>query len=116
MQSGFSFQPLDFGDELIHLSFLSNAKLAGVLELLAEEAEAFQVEERELNLQALRSCLESFSPAHQELLLAPYFGEGRVSTLAEQAGKSANSLYKLLARLREKLHACIQSRLRAEAP
>lgn len=87
-----------------------------VLELLAEEAEAFEVEERERALQALRSCLESFSSAHQELLLAPYFGEGRVSTLAEQAGKSANALYKLLARLREKLHACIQSRLRAEAP
>ena len=86
-----------------------------VLELLAEEAEAFQVEERERSLEALRSCLESFSSAHQELLLAPYFGEGRVTTLAEQAGKSANALYKLLARLREKLHACIQTRLREEA-
>ena len=86
-----------------------------VLELLAEEAEAFQVEERERSLEALRSCLESFSTTHQELLLAPYFGEGRVTTLAEQAGKSANALYKLLGRLREKLHACIQTRLREEA-
>jgi RNA polymerase sigma-70 factor (ECF subfamily) len=86
-----------------------------VLELLVEEAEAFHVEERERSLRALRSCLESFSSAHQELLLAPYFGEGRVTTLAEQAGKSANALYKLLARLREKLHACIQTRLREEA-
>jgi RNA polymerase sigma-70 factor (ECF subfamily) len=86
-----------------------------VLELLAQEAEAFEVEERERSLRALRLCLEGFTPEHQELLLAPYFGEGRVITLAEQAGKSANALYKLLTRLREKLHACIQTRLREEA-
>lgn len=86
-----------------------------VLELLAEEAEAFEVEERERSLRALRSCLESFSSEHQQLLLAPYFGEGRVASLAEQAGRSANALYKLLARLREKLHACVQTRLRREA-
>lgn len=86
-----------------------------VLELLAQEAEAFEVEERERSLRALRSCLEGFTPEHQELLLAPYFSEGRVITLAEQAGKSANALYKLLTRLREKLHACIQNRLREEA-
>jgi RNA polymerase sigma-70 factor (ECF subfamily) len=87
-----------------------------VLELLAEEAESFQVEERERSLRALRNCLEGFTPAHQELLLAPYFGEGRVSTLAEHAGKSANALYKLLGRLREKLYDCIQTRLREETP
>jgi RNA polymerase sigma-70 factor (ECF subfamily) len=85
-----------------------------VLELLAEEAESFQVEERERSLRALRTCLEAFTPAHQELLLAPYFGEGRVSALAEQAGKSANALYKLLGRLRDRLQDCIQTRLREE--
>ena len=84
-------------------------------ELLAEEAEAFDVEERERTMQALRSCLEAFSPPHQELLLAPYSGEGRVTMLAEQAGKSANALYKLLGRLREKLTECIETRLQKEA-
>ena len=83
----------------------------GVLELLIEEAEAFDQAERERSLRALRSCLESFSQAHQELLLAPYSGEGRVMTLADQAGKSPNALYKLLGRLREKLAACIGTRL-----
>ncbi len=87
----------------------------GVLEMLAEEAEAFDVEERERSMRALRSCLESFSQPHQELLLAPYSGEGRVTTLAEQSGKSANALYKLLGRLREKLAACIENRLQQEA-
>jgi RNA polymerase sigma-70 factor (ECF subfamily) len=86
-----------------------------VLELLAQEAEAFEAEERERSLRALRSCLEGFTPEHRELLLAPYFGEGRVITLAEQAGKSANALYKLLTRLREKLLTCVQTRLSEEA-
>lgn len=85
-----------------------------VLELLAEEAESLQAGERERSLQALRLCLEGLTSVHQELLLAPYFGDGRVTRLAEQAGKSANALYKLLTRLREKLHACIQARLREE--
>ncbi len=87
----------------------------GVLELLAEEAEAFDAEERERSMRALRSCLEGFSPPHQELLLAPYSGEARVTALAEQSGKSANALYKLLGRLREKLADCIESRLQKEA-
>lgn len=87
----------------------------GVLELLAEEAEAIDAEERERCMRALRSCLEAFSRPHQELLLAPYAGEGRVTMLAEQAGKSANALYKLLGRLRDKLAACIENRLQKEA-
>ena len=87
----------------------------GVLEMLAEEAEAFDAEERERSMRALRSCLDGFSQPHQELLLAPYAGEGRVTVLAEQAGKSANALYKLLGRLREKLAECIQTRLQEEA-
>lgn len=87
----------------------------GVLELLADEAEAFDVEEREQSMRALRLCLDRFSPPHQELLLAPYSGEGRVTVLAEQAGKSANALYKLLGRLREKLTVCIQTNLQQEA-
>lgn len=87
----------------------------GVLEMLADEAEAFDVEEREQSMRALRSCLDRFTQPHQELLLAPYSGEGRVTMLAEQAGKSANALYKLLGRLREKLTDCIHSNLQHEA-
>jgi RNA polymerase sigma-70 factor (ECF subfamily) len=87
----------------------------GVLELLADEAEAFDVEERLAAMRALRSCLARFSAPHQELLLAPYSGEGRVTALAEQSGKSANALYKLLGRLREKLSDCIHHHLPKEA-
>ena len=87
----------------------------GVLELLADEAEAIDAERDAARMPALRSCLEGFSKPHQELLLAPYSGEGRVKRLAEEGGRSANALYKLLGRLREKLAGCVKHRLAQEA-
>lgn len=87
----------------------------GVLELLADEAEQLDAAENAPALEALRSCLDRFSDPHQELLLAPYSGTGRVRTLAESQGKSANALYKLLGRLREKLSRCVESTLEKEA-
>ena len=80
----------------------------GVLEMLADEAEAIDTEFQCAMRKALRSCLNQFSQAHQELLLAPYAGDGRVRALAEGSGKSANALYKLLGRLRGKLSDCIK--------
>lgn len=86
----------------------------GVLELLAEEAAAIDAERHEAARHALRQCLDGFSRPHQELLLAPYAGEGRVKTIAEASGKSANAFYKLLGRLREKLSDCVRLKLRAQ--
>lgn len=88
---------------------------AGVLELLADEAERLDMDENEQAMDALRACLADFFAAHQELLLAPYSGEGRVKALAEASGRSANALYKLLGRLREKLSVCIQKRMQQPA-
>lgn len=79
----------------------------GVLELLADEAAAIDAEEQAAAMKALRTCLTKFSQPHQELLLAPYSGEGRVKAIAEASGKSANALYKLLGRLRGKLSDCV---------
>ena len=87
----------------------------GVLELLADEAEAIDAEEQAAARRALRTCLTGFTKSHQELLLAPYSGDGRVKSIAEQSGKSANALYKLLGRLREKLSECVQRELKLDA-
>lgn len=86
-----------------------------VLELLADEAESISSEEVADIRRALKVCLTQFSEAHQELLLAPYSGEGRVKQLAEDCGKSVNALYKLLGRLRGKLSSCIRGRTQPEA-
>ena len=80
-------------------------------ELLADEAaevaEDVWVQERA----ALRGCLAELSPDHRELVLAPYAGEGRVLRIAHETGRTANSLYKLLGRLRDKLAECVAAKL-----
>jgi len=85
-----------------------------VLKLLAEEADKTTPDEFGSLRSALDVCLAEFSELHQQLLLAPYRGAGRVKELAEQTGKSANAFYKLLGRLREKLSTCIKLRVQAE--
>ena len=86
----------------------------GVLELLADEASAIEAKEQKAHHRALRSCLNKFSKPHQELLLAPYAGDGRVKVIAEESGKSPNALYKLLGRLREKLSDCVHQNLNTQ--
>ena len=85
-----------------------------VLELLAREAAEVPEAQWERERAALRDCLAELAPHHRELVLAPYAGEGRVTRLAEETGRSVNSLYKLLGRLREKLLLCVETRLTKE--
>lgn len=83
-----------------------------VTEMLAEEAEQATVDEWELERAAMRSCLGKFSDEHRQLLVAPYQEGGSVKKLAERAGKTPNSLYKLLGRLREQLAQCVRLELK----
>ncbi len=80
--------------------------------MLAEQAAGLPDDgllDRERN--ALRRCLQQFSDEHRKLLLAPYLSRGGVREMAERSGRTANSLYKLLGRLREKLSHCVERRL-----
>ena len=86
-----------------------------LLAVLADEAAAddeamFADQQRT----ALSSCLAEFTVEHRELLLAPYSGRVDVKDLAEAIGKTPNSFYKLLGRLRIKLHDCVVQRLAQE--
>ena len=87
---------------------------AGILEQLADEAESLTSNDVSQVRQALTVCLKHFTASQQELLLAPYAGNGRVKQLAGNCGRSVNALYKLLGRLRTKLASCIQNRIRTE--
>jgi len=60
---------------------------------------------------ALMHCLDQLPFERRELLLAPYRGAGAVKQLAEDQSRSANSLYKLLQRLRSKLLDCVENQL-----
>ena len=80
-----------------------------LMNLLADEsAEDAAEEDRVQEVAALRRCLVKMSPAHQELLLAPYDGSGKIKELAENSPRSVNSFYKLLGRLRAKLQLCVE--------
>jgi RNA polymerase sigma-70 factor (ECF subfamily) len=85
-----------------------------VLELVADEAEQLDAEEIVAVRKALEVCLTKFSDPHQELLLAPYAGEGKVKQLAQQDSRTVKALYKLLGRLRAKLATCIRGQLGPE--
>ena len=82
-----------------------------LIELLANEAAEEDEDVWEQEREALSGCLAQLAAHHRELVLAPYAGEGRVTRLAEEAGCSINSLYKLLGRLREKLARCVQNKI-----
>ena len=85
-----------------------------ITEMLASEAAEVTVDEWERERLALRSCLGKFTEEHQQLLVAPYLDGGAVKELAERAGKTPNSLYKLLGRLREQLSRCVRRDLQAQ--
>ncbi len=86
-----------------------------VLERIANEADV-ESDGGSLNTwhEALDGCLRELSPERRDLVLAPYRGAGAVKELAEAGRRSPNSLYKLIGRLREKLSACVENKLRLE--
>ena len=81
-----------------------------VLEQLAQEVPEDQdrlAEERA----ALHKCVEKLVAEERDLLAQAYEPGKTVQFIAEALGKSANSLYKQLNRIRRRLYACITKRL-----
>lgn len=60
---------------------------------------------------ALHKCVAALVPDERDLLAQAYAPGSTVQQFAEQVGKSANSLYKQLNRIRRRLHTCITHRL-----
>ncbi|TWT58320.1 RNA polymerase sigma factor [Thalassoglobus neptunius] len=88
-----------------------------VLDLIAREAEAEAASEDLVRIQhSLAECLGELPPERRKLVLSPYRGAGEVKSLAEQSGKTPNSLYKIIGRLRAKLSQCVEEKLRLELP
>ena len=83
---------------------------AELVALLAEEAK----EEEglsEARLQALRTCMQRLSQRQQEILRRCYSGTTSMTNVAASLGRERGTLYKQIARLREKLLDCIRIRL-----
>lgn len=61
-------------------------------------------------MRALQKCLGKIKPEHRELLESRYSGQSKdeLHVISKRAGKSMDSLYKILERLRERLRACVE--------
>jgi len=87
---------------------------SSLIEILAEEG----LEQQPPHLarqEVLKDCLDDLSDQYRELVMAPYQTHGAVTAIAEQSGRSPNSLYKLLGRIRRKLRQCVDDRLAKSA-
>jgi len=84
-----------------------------VLNILAEE----QVEEDErleAQLRLLPGCLDRLTANERRLLQVRYDGGATVAQIAEETGRLAETLYRVLHRARKKLLHCIERRLALE--
>jgi RNA polymerase sigma-70 factor (ECF subfamily) len=84
-----------------------------VLAILAEE----QVEENEwleAQLRMLPGCLEKLTQNERRLVEMRYNGRASVAQIAHETGRLADTLYRVLHRVRKKLLHCIEHRLAME--
>ncbi|MEM9351707.1 MAG: sigma-70 family RNA polymerase sigma factor [Planctomycetota bacterium] len=89
----------------------------GVLEQLADEAAEMQADpssERREMLGALSNCVERLPEADQALIRKRYQPDATVKRMAEELGRSANSLSKSLGRIRRALLECVERRMLRE--
>jgi RNA polymerase sigma-70 factor, ECF subfamily len=84
-----------------------------LVELMAREA-ADEESLSESRLDALRNCLRQLSERQQLILQQCYADTESITEVAQQLGRERTALYKQLARLREKLLACIRLQLTQE--
>jgi len=82
-----------------------------MVEILADRVVSQSPSDGNVRGKTLQACLNQFSEEHRELLLAPHSSDYSIVDLASRRNKTPNALYKLLARLRQQLSECIDSRI-----
>jgi RNA polymerase sigma-70 factor (ECF subfamily) len=85
-----------------------------VFELLATTAESVTATQDE-RLLLLRECVADLEPGQLELVKAVYEDGAAIKDVAGQIGRSSTGLYKALARIRNRLATCVQTKLGAAA-
>ena len=82
-----------------------------LVDLLASESESRDEEQLAQRQEALSQCLEALGSASRKLVLSPYRGHGYLTQLAEASGRTRNSIYKQIRRIRGKLEQCLNQQL-----
>ena len=85
-----------------------------LLELLANEAMPTTGDELEKEREALNCCLKKMGDEQRQLVFAASMRDGGVKELAEATNRTANSLYKLIGRLRASLRECVHRELQTQ--
>jgi RNA polymerase sigma-70 factor (ECF subfamily) len=85
-----------------------------VLSLLADEG-LEEITLRSRQWQALDGCLQKLSRGHRELVLRAYTTGQSIRLLSEEIGKTPDSVYQLLRRIRTKLLDCIEKAVELES-
>jgi RNA polymerase sigma-70 factor (ECF subfamily) len=88
----------------------SDAMLERVAETVCEHADALQLDERH---DALACCLGKLSRGDRQLLDERFKEGATVLSVAERLGRSADAIYKALARIRRALHDCVERTIAA---
>ncbi|MFT5857289.1 MAG: RNA polymerase sigma-70 factor (ECF subfamily) [Verrucomicrobiales bacterium] len=78
-----------------------------LIELLVQEEEALDEPNLAQRQSALSRCIEALSSVSRQLVLSPYKGHGNLTKLAEASGRTRNSVYKQIRRIRAKLEQCV---------
>ena len=81
-----------------------------IMELISKESESM-AEELDGRHEALIVCLEQLSDSNRQMIDLCYFGGLKINVIAEKIMKTAEATYKMLARIRKKLHSCVESKL-----
>jgi RNA polymerase sigma-70 factor (ECF subfamily) len=103
------FKVLDFRKKQQRGKVLfSQAMLDRVAETAIEQSEALQLDDRR---EALANCLGKLNARDRGLLAARYADGATVQSAAEQTGRSADAVYKALARTRRALFDCVTQAL-----
>ena len=82
----------------------SQAMLERVAETAVEQSATLQLDERR---EALAGCLGKLAARDRDLLAARFADGATVQSTAEQVGRSADAVYKALARIRRALFDCV---------
>jgi RNA polymerase sigma-70 factor (ECF subfamily) len=64
--------------------------------------------------EGLRDCVSKLPPRSQQLLRLRYERSLKLGEIAKEVGSSLDAVHKLLSRIRENLHECLQRRAEAE--
>ena len=82
------------------------------LELLADEAMSTTGDDLKQERAVLNGCLMKMGDEQRELVFAASMRDGGVKELAEATNRTANSLYKLIGRLRASLRECVKREMK----